>query len=106
MQNKKMSNQPFGKGNTKLNTALYIRLSRDDGDKTESLSIANQRLLLKEFINKQDDLCLYDEYVDDGFSGTNFDRPDFQRPVLESKVACEAGRNHGSEVFTKKDIYL
>lgn len=74
MENKIAGNNHMGKNITKLNTALYIRLSRDDGDKTESLSVTNQRLLLKEFINKQDDLCLYDEYVDDGFSGTNFAR--------------------------------
>lgn len=74
-----------------FSTALYIRLSKEDGDKTESLSISNQRRILKEFINKQDDLCLYDEYVDDGFSGTNFDRPDFQRMITDienKKVQC------------------
>lgn len=77
--------------NTQLNTALYIRLSREDGDKNESLSIANQRLLLTDFVNKQTDLCVYDIYVDDGFSGTAFNRPDFQRMIrdIENKnIQC------------------
>ena len=55
-----------------LNTALYIRLSKEDGDKAESLSVGNQRLQLKEFINNHEDLCLYDIYIDDGYTGTNF----------------------------------
>lgn len=77
--------------NPQLNTALYIRLSKEDGDKNESLSITNQRLLLTEFINKQDDLCLYDTYIDDGFSGTTFDRPSFQRMLTDienKKIQC------------------
>lgn len=75
----------------KLNTALYIRLSRDDGDKSESLSIGNQRLLLTEYLNKQDELRLYDIYIDDGYTGTNFNRPGFQRMIedIENKnVQC------------------
>lgn len=77
--------------NTKSSTALYIRLSREDGDISESLSITNQRLLLTDFINKQDDLVLYDYYIDDGFTGTNFERPDFIRMIndIESKkIQC------------------
>ena len=54
------------------NTALYIRLSREDGDKEESDSVANQRRLLTEYIKGQKELVFYDIYVDDGFSGTNF----------------------------------
>lgn len=74
MKNNKTTNQSIKEETTKLNTALYIRLSRDDNNKTESLSVGNQRLILKEFISKHDDLYLYDEYIDDGFSGTNFAR--------------------------------
>lgn len=74
-----------------LNTALYIRLSREDGDKTESLSISNQRLLLTEYLQKQGDLRLHDTYIDDGYTGTNFNRPDFQRMIEDienKKVQC------------------
>lgn len=55
-----------------LKTALYIRLSREDGDKSESLSISNQRLQLMEFVSRETDLYLYDTYIDDGYTGTNF----------------------------------
>lgn len=75
----------------RLNTALYIRLSREDGDKAESLSVANQRLLLTEFVNKQNDLYLYDVYIDDGYTGTSFTRPNFQRmlqDIEDKKVEC------------------
>lgn len=55
-----------------LNTALYIRLSREDGDKAESLSVANQRIQLMEFVSSHVDLSLYDTYIDDGYTGTDF----------------------------------
>ena len=58
---------------------LYIRLSREDDDKTEmSESITNQKSLLLHYV-KENNLRVYDIYIDDGFSGTNFDRPDFNR---------------------------
>lgn len=60
------------------NTALYIRLSREDGDKEESDSIANQRDLLYDYVHKMPDLKVVDCFTDDGFTGTNFDRPGFQ----------------------------
>lgn len=103
-----------------LNTALYIRLSREDGDKSESLSVSNQRVLLTQYVNSQDDLVIYDEYVDDGYSGTNFNRPDFQRMIddIESKkIQCvivkdlsRLGRNmpkvteYISEYFPSKKV--
>jgi len=59
-------------------TALYLRLSRDDGSDAESNSIGNQRELLRRYA-KEHKLFVHDEYVDDGWSGTNFDRPSFQR---------------------------
>lgn len=64
-------------------TAGYIRLSREDGDKEESDSVGNQKKLLIEYISKQDDLVWCDFYIDDGYSGTNFDRPSFQRMMAD-----------------------
>jgi len=67
--------------------ALYIRLSKeDDGEQQESQSVINQRSLLKDFTNTHK-LDVYDEYVDDGFSGTSFDRPSFKRMIgdIEAK---------------------
>ena len=59
--------------------ALYIRLSREDGDKSESYSITSQREILKEYLKLHPDIEAHDFYVDDGWSGTNFDRPGFVR---------------------------
>lgn len=61
------------------NVGLYIRLSREDDDKAEmSESITNQKSLLLQYV-KENNLRVYDIYIDDGYSGTNFDRPDFNR---------------------------
>ncbi len=77
--------------------AMYLRLSRDDesahggSGKAESNSIGNQRELIRAFIHGQQDIELYDIYVDDGFSGSNFDRPEFKRmmgDVEAGKVNC------------------
>ena len=75
--------------------ALYLRLSRDDIEdgsvKTESDSIANQRELLRSFVKSQPDIQIFDIYVDDGYSGGNFDRPEFKRmtkDIESGKVNC------------------
>ncbi len=62
-----------------FHVAVYIRLSREDGDREESYSVGNQRKLLMEFLAEQQDCFLYDVYIDDGYTGTNFSRPEFQR---------------------------
>ena len=72
-------------------TAGYMRLSREDGDKLESDSISNQRELLKEFFAKHNELNFVQEYVDDGYSGTSYERPGFQRlmeDVNSGKINC------------------
>ena len=51
--------------------ALYLRLSKEDTEKEESNSIDSQRRLLQEYLSKMPELELYNEYVDDGHSGTN-----------------------------------
>lgn len=64
------------KGKEFYNTAIYLRLSRDDedidGNKSESNSISSQRDMIRSFVRKQDNMEIYDIYVDDGFSGANF----------------------------------
>ena len=62
--------------------ALYIRLSKEDDSEGPSQSVQNQESLLREFV-QQHRLSVYDTYVDDGWSGTSFDRPDFQRMVAD-----------------------
>ena len=65
--------------------AVYLRLSRDDGDKVESDSIRNQRSLLRDFANQHNDITLVKEYIDDGYSGANFERPGFQKMLEDAK---------------------
>ncbi len=60
--------------------ALYIRLSKEDEGEGPSESVSNQKSMLEEFARRQG-LAVYDTYVDDGYTGTNFDRPGFQRMV-------------------------
>lgn len=66
----------------KYHVALYIRLSKEDESEGPSQSVTNQKSLLNEFV-KQHQLSVFDTYVDDGFSGTSFDRPDFQRMITD-----------------------
>lgn len=66
-------------------TAFYIRLSKEDDSDKESESVTNQRSLLTEFAREQR-LDIYDTYIDDGFSGTTFERPDFQRLIADIKA--------------------
>lgn len=78
--------------------AIYLRLSKEDDDlscssgaKSESNSISNQRKLIYDFMKLHPELELYDEYKDDGKSGSNFDRAEFQRMMKDieaGKVNC------------------
>ncbi|MCI8591059.1 MAG: recombinase family protein [Lachnospiraceae bacterium] len=82
--------------------AMYLRLSREDSDgeavpasgdehglsKAESNSIGTQRELIRSFIKEQEDIELFDCYVDDNYSGSNFNRPEFKRMMQD----IEAGR--------------
>lgn len=72
--------------NEQFKVGMYIRLSREDGDKQESESIGNQRNIIKRFL-EENNLGFVDEYVDDGVSGTTFDRKGFNRLIedIESK---------------------
>ena len=62
--------------------ALYIRLSKEDESEGPSQSVQNQESLLREFV-QQHQLSVYDTYIDDGWSGTSFDRPAFQRMTAD-----------------------
>ena len=79
------------KNNSKITspllTALYCRLSLEDGKDNESMSISNQKLLLKDYAEKNG-MFNCEFYVDDGFTGRNFNRPAFQRMIND----IEAGR--------------
>ena len=68
------------------NATLYLRLSRDDGDKEESNSITGQRELLRDFIRTRPELREYAIRIDDGFTGSNFDRPSFKKMLEDIKA--------------------
>lgn len=77
------------------NTALYMRLSRDDESYGDSVSIETQRTILRRFA-EENNLHVVGEYIDDGWSGTNFDRPNFQRMMQDveaGKVNCIASKD-------------
>lgn len=74
----------FKKQKTYL-AASYLRLSREDGDKAESDSIQNQRELIREFLKGKTDIRSVEEYIDDGYSGTSFDRPAFSQMIEDAK---------------------
>jgi DNA invertase Pin-like site-specific DNA recombinase len=73
------------------NADIYLRLSKEDGDKEESDSIGNQRALILDFLKTQPNIRLHKIRIDDGFSGVDFNRPDFIRmidDIKEGHVNC------------------
>lgn len=76
--------------------ALYCRLSSDDAYLGESGSIQTQRALLTQYC-KENNIPIYDTYADDGFSGTNFERPDFKRMLKDLE-------KHKANVVIVKDL--
>ena len=84
------------KSNILFRVAIYLRLSKEDGDfcsngKYESNSINSQREIIMTYLNDHKEMEVYDEYKDDGKTGTNFDRSEFQRmydDVKSGKVNC------------------
>ena len=93
--------------------AIYLRLSRDDGNE-ESQSIQSQREMLTTYVNEKG-WKIYEEYVDDGFSGTNFNRPDFQRMISDiesgiinmviTKDLSRLGRNYIHVGYYTEDYF-
>ena len=86
------------------NMAAYMRLSKEDNENMISNSISNQKMLINEYIDEHQDLNLIDYYIDDGYSGTSFNRPAFKRlledirdkkiNVIIVKDLSRFGRNH------------
>ena len=69
---------------------LYCRLSKDDGNSVESMSIWSQKVMLKQYA-ESNNIAIYDYYVDDGYSGTNFERPSFKKMITDienGKINC------------------
>lgn len=68
------------------NVAIYLRLSKDDGDTEESESISNQRAIILDYLKENFNYNKYYEYVDDGISGATFNRPGFKKMIAELKT--------------------
>ena len=66
-------------------TAAYVRLSMEDSGKIDGYSLQNQEALLMEFINSHSDLHLHKMYVDNGFTGTQFERPAFEEMMQDMR---------------------
>lgn len=77
--------------NSHYNAFAYYRLSKDDGNTHESDSIANQRILVREYVRKHPNIELVGESFDDGYTGTNFNRPGFKEVISainDGKANC------------------
>jgi len=95
------------------NVGIYCRLSRDDG-KSESTSISNQREMLTKYVEEQG-WNLSEVYIDDGFTGTNFERPDFQRMIVDverglincviTKDLSRLGRNYSKVGYYTDEFF-
>ena len=72
-------NQLSQTGDDIYEAIAYYRLSKDDGKNHESDSIANQRVLIREYVKNHPNIKLVDEAFDDGYTGTNYDRPGFRK---------------------------
>ncbi len=75
----------------KWRAGLYIRLSREDGDRAESESVSSQRAILQKFVDDNPEITFSDYYIDDGWSGTDFERPSFCRMLADvtgKKINC------------------
>lgn len=95
---------------------IYCRLSRDDNNgNLESMSIANQRTMLCDYVREKG-WEIRDEYIDDGYSGTNFDRPDFKRlqsDILAGRINCvitkdlsRLGRNYAKVGYYTDEFFV
>ena len=88
-----MKNKQFKKI---YHAAIYVRLSKEDGDvagasKAESNSISNQKELIRDFLKDKEDIVVVSERVDDGYSGSSFERPGFQQmleDIRRGSVDC------------------
>lgn len=75
---------------------MYIRLSKEDGGKIESESVASQRVILERFISEYPEILLYDSFIDDWWSGTDFNRPAFQKLIADvaaKRINCVIIKN-------------
>ena len=93
-----------------LRAALYCRLSKDDMLQGDSESIKTQKAMLTQYA-KEHGFLVVEIYVDDGYSGTNFDRPDFQRMIADieagfAKLSRAGKLKQGNGLFEFRDFQI
>lgn len=102
--------------NENYDVGIYCRLSRDDHNgSSESMSIANQRQFLVDYVAEKG-WTLKECYIDDGYTGTNFDRPDFKRMIQDAetgKIDCiitkdlsRLGRNYVKSGYYTEEYFI
>lgn len=116
MYTKNAKKEQLAEGLKLRKTAVYIRLSKEDGDKEESDSVASQREIIKEFLKLHPELELYDYYIDDGCTGTDFERSGFERMKRDIEagiVKCVVvkdlsrfGRNYADGGYYIDDFFV
>lgn len=97
------------------NTAIYVRLSIEDSGTNSSEVLETQKLIVEQFVSKQKDMQIISTYCDNGYTGTNFDRPDFERMMTDvraRKVDCivvkdlsRFGRNYVETGYFLENIF-
>ena len=94
-------------GQTRYNTALYLHLSKDDGTDSESSSIQTQKEMLTRYC-RENGFAISEIYVDDGWSGTNSNRPSFQRmlsDIEDGKTNCVITKDYCAIIgLNQKDL--
>ena len=66
----------------KWNVAVYLRVSKEVDDLCETNSLDNQKLIIENFVNNNRDLVIKDYYIDNGYSGTNMERPALEQMMV------------------------
>lgn len=85
IQEDKVSKQTLKEKICVFFVALYIRLSKEDSGKMNQNTVENQKALLEDFVKGKPEMQVVDVYIDNGFTGTNFERPAFQRMMEDAK---------------------
>lgn len=87
-KSRKQTAAPMPAPSLYVHVALYIRLSVED-NKKRGCSVENQKLVLNDFLSDKPDFVVYDTYIDNGATGTNFHRPGFQQMLQLSVSLCQ-----------------
>ena len=90
-----------------IRAALYIRLSVEDG-KGRSISVETQQLILDHYLESKPEIFVYDTYIDNGATGTNFHRPGFQRmltDIEDGRINCVIVKDYCAIIgLNQKDL--